>query len=81
MFHTDIIDAADLTRDQVLHPEDHPHILLSMTIQNRDGNEAPYWDRLVDLLRTKPMEVVMADPDVQTRCEEVIRQNRDLKGI
>jgi len=79
VYHTDIIDAADLTRDQVLHPEDYPHILLSMTIQNRDGNEAPYWDRLVDLLRTEPMELVMADPDVKTRCEEVIRQNRDFE--
>ncbi len=81
IFHTDIIDAAALTRDQVLYPENHPYILLSMTIQNRDGNEAPYWDRLVDLLRTKSMDAVMADPDVKTRCEEVILQNRDFEGF
>jgi hypothetical protein len=51
-----------------------------MTIQNRDGQEAPYWDRLVALLRTAAMDTVMADPDVNTRCEEVIRQNRDYEG-
>ncbi|MDT8377300.1 MAG: exopolyphosphatase [Desulfotignum sp.] len=79
VFHTDIIDSADLTRDQVLHPENYPHILLSMTIQDRDGREAPYWDRLVILLQTCSMDDVMADPDVTTRCEEVIQQNRDYE--
>jgi oligoribonuclease NrnB/cAMP/cGMP phosphodiesterase (DHH superfamily) len=76
VFHTDIIDAADLTRDQVLYPEKYPHILVSMTIQNRDGREAPYWDRLVELLRTRDMDTVMADSQVKKRCGEVIRQNR-----
>jgi len=80
VFHTDIIDSADLTMDQVLHPEKYPHILVSMTIQNWDGNEAPYWHRLVDLLRTRSMDAVMADPEVNTRCEEVTRQNRDYEG-
>jgi hypothetical protein len=80
VFHTDIIDAADLTRDQVLYPENYPHILVSMTIQNRDGREAPYWDRLVELLRVLDMDAVMADPQVKTRCDEVIRQNAAYTG-
>jgi hypothetical protein len=80
VFHTDIIDSADLTRDQVLHPENDPHILLSMTIQNRDGNDAPYWDRLVELLRTMAVDAILADPGVKARCDEVIRQNRAYTG-
>lgn len=80
VYHTDIIDSADLTKDQVLHPENYPHILVSMTIQNRDGKDAFYWDRLVELFRTRSMDAVMADPDVKARCEEVIRQNRDYEG-
>ena len=80
VFHTDIIDSADLTRDQVLHPENFPHILLSMTIQNRGGREAPYWNRLVDLLRTVDMTQVMADHGVRVRCDAVIRENQAYAG-
>jgi hypothetical protein len=80
VFHTDIIDSADLTQDQVLHPENYPHILLSMTIQNRDGTDAAYWNRLVDLLRTTDMDAVMMDHQVRERCNAVILQNQAYAG-
>ncbi|MCP3901192.1 MAG: exopolyphosphatase, partial [Desulfobacteraceae bacterium] len=36
---TDIIDAAELTRDQVINPQNHPYILLSMTVKNKDESD------------------------------------------
>ena len=72
---TDRIDSADLTLDEILHPEKYPYVLLSMTVGASDDGEAAYWDLLIDLLRTKPMEAVMQDPMVVHRCEQVVAAN------
>ena len=73
---TDIIDSAQLDKDQVRHPEKYPYLLLSMTIKNRNGSDETYWNHLVDLLRHYPIESVMKDPDVKARCETVVAENR-----
>ncbi|BCS94385.1 exopolyphosphatase [Desulfoluna limicola] len=75
----DRIDSADLTRDEVETPEHYPYVLLSMTIFGRKWEDGPYWDRLVGLLRTQPIEGVMADPEVKRRCEAVVAQNREYR--
>ncbi len=80
VFHTDIIDSASLTRDQVLHPEAYPHILLSMTIKNRDNTDTAYWNHLVEMLRTRDIAAIMADPTVKVRCEAVIQENMVYAG-
>jgi hypothetical protein len=72
---TDRIDSADLTEDEVLRPEDHPCVLLSMTIKNPDPDPA-YWDMLVDLLRETPVEKILDAPGVRNRCRSVVDQNR-----
>jgi hypothetical protein len=72
---TDRIDSADLTLDEVLHPENYPYMLLSMTIGNHDPAETRYWERLVDLLRTRSMDQVMDDDEVRRRCRQVITAN------
>jgi hypothetical protein len=72
---TDRIDSADLTLDEILHPENYPYILLSMTITNRDPQEADYWDRLVALLRQRSMARVMEDTEVKQRCRDVKTAN------
>jgi len=78
---TDIIDAALLDRDQVLYPEKYPYILLSMTIKNRNGADASYWNHLVHLLRNQPIETVMEDPQVKVRCEKVVLENQAYVDI
>ena len=75
----DRIDSADLTMDEVLHPENYPHVLLSMTIFGRKREDAPYWDRLVTLLRGNSIEKVMADGEVKRRCDRVVVQNRGYR--
>jgi nanoRNase/pAp phosphatase (c-di-AMP/oligoRNAs hydrolase) len=72
---TDRIDSADLTLDEVLHPENYPYVLLSMTITNHDPSEERYWNHLVTLLRTRSTERVMDDPEVKRRCRQVVESN------
>ena len=73
---TDMIDSADLTKEQVNAPEDYPYLLLSMTIQNKSFTDIPYWNRLVEMLRTTPVDQIMTDNEVQSRCRQVIEENR-----
>lgn len=72
---TDKIDAADLSEDEVLHPEKHDYVMLSMTVVNGGEPDEPYWNRLVDLLRRYDIQRVLDDPQVKERCRRVIEQN------
>ena len=68
IIETDKIDAADLSLDEVVHPENYPYVLLSMTILPHKKQDEPYWNRLVDLLRTEEISVILMDPAVARRC-------------
>ncbi|MBF0301432.1 MAG: exopolyphosphatase [Desulfamplus sp.] len=72
---TDMIDAAILSMDQVLHPENYPFILLSMTVKNRAQSEHIYWERLIKLLRHKSIDEILTDIEVKKRCDQVINEN------
>ena len=76
VYQTDRIDSADLTEDEVRHPENYPYVLLSMTISGRELQDEPYWNRLVDLLGKHPVDRVMADEEVRERCARVVEENR-----
>lgn len=80
VFHTDIIDAADLNQDQVRHPEKYPYIVLSMTIRNKNYQDSAYWNRLVDLLMKTDIHRVLEDPEVKQRCDTVIKENIAYEG-
>ena len=73
---TDKIDAACLSEDEVQFPENYPYVLLSMTVSGRNSEDEPYWNRLVDLLQSGTMAAVMADPEVQRKCDRVVEENR-----
>jgi hypothetical protein len=73
---TDKIDSAALSEDEVQFPENHPHVLLSMTVSGRHPEDEPYWNRLVALLQSGSLADAMADPDVQQRCARVVEENR-----
>ncbi|HBT89753.1 exopolyphosphatase [Desulfobacter sp.] len=76
---TDMIDSADLTREQVKAPENYPYLLLSMTIKNNDFQDIPYWERLVDMLGKADIKTILEDPEVDRRCREVIEENKAFK--
>ncbi|PID78242.1 MAG: exopolyphosphatase [Deltaproteobacteria bacterium] len=81
ILETDKIDSADLDIDQVNYPEKYPYLLLSMTIRNRQLEDAEYWEKLVSLLREKKIDEIMCDEDVKKRCKNVIEENRLWKNI
>ena len=76
---TDMIDSADLTREQVQAPENYPYLLLSMTIQNDDFQDIPYWERLVEMLGKMDIDAILKDPEVDSRCREVVEENKAFK--
>ena len=79
---TDKIDAADLSLDEVLHPEKYGPVILSMTVSGEDGDDDEgYWNRLVHLLRKADIEEVLKDPEVKTQCELIKTKNTVYKDI
>jgi len=78
---TDLIDAADLTRDQVLFPENYPYVLLSMTINGSDPQGEKYWDHLIEMLRRNAVEQVMEDEQVKKRCRRTVDENNVYRHL
>ena len=77
----DKIDSADLNMDEVLKPENYPYVLLSMTVSGQDPTGPEYWDALVDLLGKIPINRVLSNPEVKSRCRLVISQNSAFKEV
>ena len=71
----DKIDAANLTLDEVLHPEKYPYVLLSLTISNETEPDEPYWNKLVELFSEFDIHQILQNDDVKQHCRKVIAQN------
>ncbi len=74
---TDRIDAAEISLDEVLHPENHSYISLDMTIASHKAEHEPYWNRLVELLMKFDIQWVLKDPEVQERISNAIEENKE----
>lgn len=72
---TDKIDSANLTLDEVLHPENYPYVLLSLTVSNEAQTNEPYWNMLVELLSEQDIQQVLKNVEVKQHCQDVIYQN------
>jgi len=71
----DKIDSANLTLDEVLHPEKYPYVLLSLTISNEIQPNEPYWNRLVELFSEYDIHQVLENAEVKQYCQNVVTQN------
>jgi len=71
----DRIDAANLTLDEVLHPEKYPYVLLSLTVSNEVQPNEPYWNKLVKLFSKYDIYQVLQDAVVKQACQNVVAQN------
>ena len=78
---TDKIDSANLSMNEVLHPENYPYILLSMTISGRDKGDEAYWNRVVDLIRKFEIGAIISDQVVKERCRAVTKNNKKYKEL
>jgi hypothetical protein len=77
----DKIDSADLSLDEVLHPEKYEYIMLALTVANQDERDEPYWNRLVVLFGEHDIPAVMKDPVVKERCRAGVRENRQYETL
>jgi len=78
---TDKIDSADLSLDEVRHPENYPYILLSMTISGRYEADEAYCNRVVNLLRRFEIDDIINDQGVSERCGTVKSKNKKYKEL
>ncbi len=74
---TDKIDGGTLTRDDVLHPAGY--VLISLTIYGKESGEEPYWRRLIDLIRERPLEEILDHPEVRVRGERILGLQERLR--
>jgi hypothetical protein len=74
LYETDRLDSAQLNMDDVLEPKDY--ILLGYTLDPRTGlgGFQEYFKKLVDWLKSKPIEEIMTLPEVKERVDK-IKQN------
>lgn len=78
---TDKIDSASLSLNEILTPEKHPFVLLSMTIQDHIPSDEPYWNKVLDLLRKEDIETILSDTEVRKRSKTVIHENISYKTL
>jgi nanoRNase/pAp phosphatase (c-di-AMP/oligoRNAs hydrolase) len=78
---TDRLDAAQLTREDVNNPRDY--ILLGFTIDGRTGLGPfePYFFRLVEWLKTMPVDQILQQPEVKERIERLRREQADFTRL
>ncbi len=77
---TDKFDSANFSIDEVLHPENHPYVMLGFTISGRNKEDAFYWNKVVELLGKHDIEKVLTDHDVQKKCAILIEENRKYEN-
>lgn len=75
----DKIDSAQLTLDEIQHPENYPYVLLSMTIFTRQPSDEAYCNLLTVLLSTETIHQVLEDPMVRQRCDRAVAANREYE--
>jgi hypothetical protein len=78
---TDRLDAAQLTPDDVEDPREY--ILLGYTIDSRTGlgGFEEYFRHLVELLKTKSIEDVLAEPEVRERIDRIRRDQVEFRSL
>jgi hypothetical protein len=76
---TDRLDSAQLNIDDVLDPKDY--ILLGYTLDPRTGLGAyqDYFLRLVNWVKTRPIEEILALPEVQRRVARIKEQDAEFR--
>ncbi len=78
---TDRVDSASLTPDDVENPRDY--ILLGYTIDGRTGlgEFHRYFLKLVEWLKTMPVEEVLEQPEVKERAGRIRNEQEAFKGL
>ncbi len=80
---TDRIDSAQLSMDDVLHPEGF--VLLSYTVDPRTGLRdielQMYFLMLLDWLKTKPLAEILEIPEVRTMTDRLLAEDENYREV
>ena len=76
---TDRIDSAQLTLNEILHPETYPYVILSMATSFDPTTHIQFCNHIVELLRNRDIQTVLSDPEVSRRCRQVENANAAYK--
>ncbi len=76
---TDRIDSARLTQEEIILPKTNLFVLLSFTIKGNNMENADYWNKVVELIRTKDIEEIIEDSDVKLRINREIENDLRYK--
>jgi hypothetical protein len=79
---TDKLDSADLTIEDVSNP--FGWILLGLTLDPRSGLGAgfrDYFKKVVDYAKAMPLDKILEQPDVKTRCQRILKEQEAFKRI
>lgn len=81
LFDTDRLDSAQLDIDDVLDPKGY--ILLGLTLDPRTGLGAyrEYFMQMLDALKTRTMDEVLALPEVQEKKQRMAQQDAQFREI
>jgi hypothetical protein len=76
---TDRLDSAQLTMDDVIAPSGY--VLVGLTLDPRTGLGSPreYFDLLLPAVRDRPLEEVLALPEVRARAARMREQDRAFR--
>ncbi|MEN8223325.1 MAG: exopolyphosphatase [Acidobacteriota bacterium] len=74
---TDRIDSARLTQEEIILPKTNKFVLLSFTIKGNNMENEAYWNKVVELIRTKDIDEIIEDKDVKLRIKKEI--DNDLR--
>lgn len=74
---TDKIDSANLSLDEVFHPENYSYISLDMTINCQNPADEPYWNRIVELLGNYDINRVLDESEVKNRIKKAVQKNKE----
>ncbi len=78
---TDKIDSADFSIEEVLRPNINPYMMLYFTLSGRNKRDSNYWNKIVDLLGTKDIDMILKDPEVKKRCNIILEQDRTYENF
>lgn len=76
---TDKIDAADLTYAEIAEPYRFKELFLSMTVSDREKQDTPYWNHIVDLMDTMDIDEVITEQTVAMRFAMVRELQEEQK--
>lgn len=86
----DKVDSAELTLDEILHPEKHPWVLLGFIMDPRTGlgrfrefriSNYALMERMIDWCAEKTIDQILAEPDVKERLDLYFDQTERFKEM